>query len=50
MDAMNLRQQPHLIYNVEDTEIKLTYNSGNQKLLVVKVSKKIHGATHGEKE
>jgi hypothetical protein len=36
MDAMNLHQQPHVIYNVEETELKLTYNSGNQKLLVVK--------------
>jgi hypothetical protein len=37
---MNLHQQPHLIYNVEQTELKLTYNSGNQKLLVVKGSKR----------
>jgi hypothetical protein len=46
---MKLHQQPHLIHTVEEIELKLTYNSGNQKLLAVKGSKKIYSATHGGK-
>jgi hypothetical protein len=35
MEAMKLHQRPLLIYNADETEIKLTYNSGNQKMLPV---------------
>jgi hypothetical protein len=37
---MNLYRQPHLIYNVEGIEFKLTYNYCNQKLLFAKGSKR----------
>jgi hypothetical protein len=30
MEAIKLHQRPHLMYNVEETELKLTYNSGNR--------------------
>jgi hypothetical protein len=40
MDAMKLHQRPHLIYNVDEAVLKVTYNSGNQKLLAVKGSKR----------
>jgi hypothetical protein len=33
---MKLHQRPHLIYNLDETGVKLTYNSGNRKLLAVK--------------
>jgi hypothetical protein len=49
MDAIKLHQRPHLIYRVDETGIKLAYNSGNQKLLIVKDSRRIHNAVHGEK-
>jgi hypothetical protein len=49
MDAMKLHKRPHLMHNVDDTGPKLTYNSGNRKLLAVKGSTCIHKATHGEK-
>jgi hypothetical protein len=41
VEAMELHQRPHLIYNVDKTGLKLTYNFGHQKLLAVKDSKKI---------
>jgi hypothetical protein len=40
MDAMKLHQRPHLIYNADETGFKLTYSSGNQKLLAVYGSKR----------
>jgi hypothetical protein len=38
---MKLYQRPNLIYNVDETGFKLTYNFGNRKLLVVKDSKRL---------
>jgi hypothetical protein len=38
MDAMKLHQRHHLIYSVNETGLKLTYNSGKRKLLAVKGS------------
>jgi hypothetical protein len=49
VEAMKLHQRSHLIYSVDETELQMTYSSGNQKLLAVKGSKRIHSATHGEK-
>jgi hypothetical protein len=34
---------------VDETGLKMSYSSGNQKLLAVKCSKRIHSTTHGEK-
>jgi hypothetical protein len=39
MNAMKLHQRPNLIYKVDERGFKLTYSSGNQKLLAVNDSK-----------
>jgi hypothetical protein len=40
MDATKLRKRPHLIYKVDETELKFFYSSGYLKLLAVKCSKR----------
>jgi hypothetical protein len=49
MGAMKLHERLHLIYSVEETGLKPTYSSGNQKPLAVKGSKILHTDTRGEK-
>jgi hypothetical protein len=53
MDAMKLHQQPHLMYEyiqkLDETGLRLTCNSGSQKLLAVEGSKRVPTATHREK-
>jgi hypothetical protein len=45
LDTIKFHQWHHLIYNVDETGLKLTYNSGNQKLLAVKGSRRDHTDT-----
>jgi hypothetical protein len=40
MESTKLHKLSHLIYTVDKTRLKLTYNSGDQKLLAVKGSKR----------
>jgi hypothetical protein len=40
MDPVKFNQRPHLICNVDETGLKLTYICGNQKLLAVNGSKR----------
>jgi hypothetical protein len=49
MDAVKLRQWPHLTCNVDEARLRLTYKSGNQKLLAVKCCQKF-SVNHGEKD
>jgi hypothetical protein len=46
-EAMKLHQLSHLIYNFDETGLKLTRSSGSQKLLAVEASKRVPTATHG---
>jgi hypothetical protein len=50
MEAMKLHQRLYLIYNVDDTGLKMIYNSGNQKLLAVKGNKRFTVLLAEEKE
>jgi hypothetical protein len=45
---MKLHQRLLLLYEVGDTGYQLAYSSGNQKLLAVKGSTRVHAAAHGE--
>jgi hypothetical protein len=50
MDAMKLHQRHHLVYNMDEAGFKLTYNSGNQKLLAVNGSKRFTALLSLKKE
>jgi hypothetical protein len=50
MDAMKSHQQPHLIYSVDETGLKLTYSSDNQKLFSIKGRKRFTVLLMEEKE
>ncbi|KAJ8897344.1 hypothetical protein PR048_002690 [Dryococelus australis] len=48
LDKINLHNQPHLIYNADESGLQLTYNC-SQLVLVEKGCKFVHAATQGEK-
>ncbi|KAJ8885986.1 hypothetical protein PR048_012192 [Dryococelus australis] len=47
-DKMNLNNQPHLIYNVDESGLLLTYTC-SQLVLAERGCKRVHVAAHGEK-
>jgi hypothetical protein len=49
MNAMQLSQQPHLIYSMDEIGLQVTYFSGDQKMLAINDSERVHSASHGDK-
>jgi hypothetical protein len=48
VNTMKLHQRLLLLYEVDDTGFQLPYSSGNQKLLAVKGSTRVHSAADEE--